>query len=299
MSKLLASTLWMERRSLRLDTLLRLRWLAAAGQGAVVIVVYWGFGYPLPIVWSLAAIGVAIWLTLALRLKYPNSHRLEHSEAATILAFDVVQLTLLLYLSGGLENPFALLVLAPVLISASALPPRTTIYLGALALVCALVVTFVHLPLPWDPAEPLRIPMLYLAGVWLAILLAMTFVGVYAWQVAEETRLLSDALTAAELVLAREQHLSMVSRPPPPTSSAPRSPPSCWWPRSWSASSIPVRRFSTTSACCASRRSAAARSSASCRSSPSRARCSPACRSRRWSRMWWRRTAPARRRSTW
>ncbi|KAA5600433.1 ActS/PrrB/RegB family redox-sensitive histidine kinase [Blastochloris sulfoviridis] len=208
MPKLLASTQRMERRSLRLDTLLTLRWLAVAGQAMVIVVVYHGFGYPLPVGWALAAVGISIWLNIALRLKYPNAHRLTNKEAAAILAFDIVQLALLLYLSGGLENPFALLFLGPVLISASALPPSTTVYLGLLALACGLVVAAVHQPLPWAPDSPLRLPPLYQAGVWLAILLGMSFVGVYGWQVAEETRQLTDALTAAELVLAREQHLS-------------------------------------------------------------------------------------------
>ena len=208
MPKLLASTQQMEGRSLRLDTLLTLRWLAVAGQTIVIVVVYHGFGFPLPAGWALAAVGISIWLNIALRLKYPNAHRLTNAEAATILAFDIVQLALLLYLSGGLENPFALLFLAPVLISASALPPSTTVYLGLVALACALVVAAVHQPLPWAVDSPLRLPPLYQAGVWLAIFLAMSFVGVYAWQVAEETRQLTDALTAAELVLAREQHLS-------------------------------------------------------------------------------------------
>ena len=82
----------MERRSLRLDTLLTLRWLAVAGQTIVIVVVYHGFGFPLPAGWALAAVGISIWLNIALRLKYPNAHRLTNAEAATILAFDIVQL---------------------------------------------------------------------------------------------------------------------------------------------------------------------------------------------------------------
>jgi two-component system sensor histidine kinase RegB len=72
------------------------------------------------------------------------------------------------------------------------------------------VLVFVHYPLPWDADDPLRLPPIYMAAVWLAILLSIGFIGVYAWQITEESRQLSDALAATELVLAREQHLSQL-----------------------------------------------------------------------------------------
>jgi two-component system sensor histidine kinase RegB len=69
---------------------------------------------------------------------------------------------------------------------------------------------FVHYPLPWDSDDPLQLPPIYMMGVWLCILLAIGFIGVYAWQITEESRQLTDALAATELVLAREQHLSQL-----------------------------------------------------------------------------------------
>src|SRR6266571_5593271 len=139
------------RRNVRLDTLVRLRWLAVIGQTAA-----------------------------------------------------------LLFLTGGVENPFAFLFLGPVLISATALPPRMTLMLGALAAICATALVFVHMPLPWVSDEPLVLPPIYLLGVWFSLLLALAVIGAYAWQIAEEARLLADALAATELVLAREQHLSQL-----------------------------------------------------------------------------------------
>jgi two-component system sensor histidine kinase RegB len=97
-----------------------------------------------------------------------------------------------------------------VLLSATALPPRYTLLLGAFAVLCATVLVFVHDPLPWDSDDPLRLPPIYMMGVWLSILLAIGFIGVYAWQITEESRQLADALAATELVLAREQHLSQL-----------------------------------------------------------------------------------------
>jgi two-component system sensor histidine kinase RegB len=198
------------RRTVRLDTLVRLRWLAIIGQTTAVLVVYYGLDFELPIYACLAVVALAAWLNVALRLRFHMTQRLEPDRAAWLLAFDVAELAVLLYLTGGLQNPFAFLFLGPVLLSATALPPRFTLMLGAFAVVCATVLVFAHYPLPWDSDDPMQLPPIYMMGVWLSILLAIGFIGVYAWQIAEESRQLSDALAATELVLAREQHLSQL-----------------------------------------------------------------------------------------
>jgi two-component system sensor histidine kinase RegB len=198
------------RRNVRLDTLVRLRWLAIIGQTTAVLAVYYGLDFELPIYACLAAIALAAWLNVALRLRFHLTQRLEPDRAAWLLAFDIAELAILLFLTGGLQNPFAFMFLGPVLLSATALPPRFTLTLGAFAVGCATVLVFVHYPLPWDSDDPLQLPPIYMMGVWLCILLAIGFIGVYAWQITEESRQLSDALAATELVLAREQHLSQL-----------------------------------------------------------------------------------------
>lgn len=198
------------RRNVRLDTLVRLRWLAVIGQSTAVLVVYFGLEFDLPIWACLAVIGLSAWLNVALRLRFHMTQRLEPERAAWLLAFDTAELAVLLFLTGGLQNPFAFLFLGPVLLSATALPPRFTMMLGAFAVFCATVLVFVHYPLPWDVSNRLELPPLYMMGVWLSILLAMGFIGVYAWQITEESRQLADALASTELVLAREQHLSQL-----------------------------------------------------------------------------------------
>jgi len=198
------------RRNVRLDTLVRLRWLAIIGQTTAVVVVYYGLDFQLPIYACLAAIVLAAWLNVALRLRFHMTQRLEPDRAAWLLAFDIAELAVLLFLTGGLQNPFAFMFLGPVLLSATALPPRFTLLLGGFAVACATVLVFVHYPLPWDSDDPLQLPPIYMMGVWLCILLAIGFIGVYAWQITEESRQLSDALAATELVLTREQHLSQL-----------------------------------------------------------------------------------------
>ena len=198
------------RRTVRLDTLVRLRWLAIIGQTTAVLGVFYGLDFELPVYACLAVIALAAWLNVALRLRFHMTQRLEPDRAAWLLAFDIAELAVLLFLTGGLQNPFAFLFLGPVLLSATALPPRFTLMLGGFAVACATILVFEHYPLPWDSDDPLQLPPIYMMGVWLCILLAIGFIGVYAWQITEESRQLADALAATELVLTREQHLSQL-----------------------------------------------------------------------------------------
>jgi two-component system sensor histidine kinase RegB len=195
---------------LRLDTLVRLRWLAVIGQSVAVAGVHFGLGFSLPFGLCFIVIAISALLNITLRISFPMSHRLSNSAAWMLLAYDVLQLAALLFLTGGLQNPFSLLFLAPVLISATSLPPRHTTALGAITVSLASALAFVHLPLPWSPDEVLRLPQLYVVGIWAAISLGIGFTAVYAWRVSEESRLLAEALSATELVLAREQHLSQL-----------------------------------------------------------------------------------------
>src|SRR5215218_7502890 len=199
-----------QRRNVRLDTLLRLRWLAIIGQTIAVLVVYYAIEFPLPIWACLSVIALSAWLNIALRVRFSLTQRLEPERAAWLLAFDIAELAVLLFLTGGLQNPFAFLFLSPVLLSATALPPRITLMLGGFAVACATLLVFVHYPLPWDPEDPLELPWIYMTGVWFSIVLSTGFISVYAWQLTEEGRQLAEALAATELVLAREQHLSQL-----------------------------------------------------------------------------------------
>ena len=197
-------------RNVRLDTLVRLRWFAVIGQTTAVLVVFFGLDFELPIWACLAVIALAAWLNVALRVRFRMTQRIEPDRAAWLLAFDIAEISILLFLTGGLENPFSFLLLAPVLLSATALPPRLTFLLGCFAAVCTTILVFYYYPLPWDVDEPLQLPPIYIMGVWLATLLALGFISVHAWQLTEEARQLADALAATELVLAREQHLSQL-----------------------------------------------------------------------------------------
>src|SRR6202789_2626391 len=198
------------RRYVRLDTILRLRWLAVLGQLAAIFIVVQGLEFDVEVVPCLTIVGLSALLNLALQVGFNPMQRLEPAYAPAALAFNIAELAGLFFFTGGLENPFSFLFLAPVLISATALPVRLTISLGMLAVACASALVFFHLPLPLDSDDPLVLPPIYLLGVWLSILVAIGVTSLYAFQVTEEARKLADALAATELVLTREQHLTQL-----------------------------------------------------------------------------------------
>ncbi|ESY11343.1 MULTISPECIES: ActS/PrrB/RegB family redox-sensitive histidine kinase [unclassified Mesorhizobium] len=193
---------------LRLNTLIRLRWLAIVGQSLAVLVVAYGLKFPLPVSLCFALVACSAWLNLVLTFRYPAAHRLTPFSAFFILTFDSLQLAGLLYLTGGLTNPFSVLMTVPVVISAASLPLRLTAVLGALVMAAATLLVFFHQPLPWYEGAPLPMPFIYVAGIWMAVFSSIAFTAIYAFRVAEEARLLANALAATELVLQREQHLS-------------------------------------------------------------------------------------------
>jgi two-component system sensor histidine kinase RegB len=202
--------LGLEARRLRLNTLVGLRWLAVAGQAAAVLIGVFGFGLGFPAFACFALIAASAALNLALRWFYPSGARLSEREATIFLAYDILQLAGLLFLTGGVANPFVMLFLAPVTIAAASLSFQRALGLLALALVCATGLLLFNLPLPWVDGDRLILAPLYVVGVWVSLGVSAAFVAFYAYRVAAEARQTASALTAAELVLARVRHLSQL-----------------------------------------------------------------------------------------
>jgi two-component system, sensor histidine kinase RegB len=192
----------------RLQTLVRLRWLAVGGQTAAVLIVYGALGFPLPLGPCLAVIALSAWLNVFLSLRWRSSLRLHDRYAALLLGYDILQLAGLLYLTGGLENPFSFLFLVPVTVSATTMPLNRTVVLGALTLAAISLLAFVRMPLPWYAGAPLELPGIYIAGMWTALVSGLVFSAVYVNRIAREARQMSDALTETEIINAREQQLS-------------------------------------------------------------------------------------------
>ena len=197
-------------RQLRLDTLIRLRWIAAGGQATAMLIAHFALGVRFPLMAGFGCLGASVLLNLWLRWAFPVSFRLEDRFATRILGFDILQLAALLFLTGGLANPFSILFLAPVATAAVSLPWRWTLAVLALALVSATFLEFWNMPLRSAEGAPILPPPLYGVGLWAAICVSVIFVSVYGSRVAGEARQLASALNATELMLARAQHLSQL-----------------------------------------------------------------------------------------
>jgi two-component system sensor histidine kinase RegB len=191
----------------RLRTVLIIRWIAVAGQALTLLVVHYVLGFPMQIGWAGTAVAALAAVTLAAQVRRPQSERLTDRESALYFAFDILQLAVLLYLTGGLNNPFSVLILAPVTVSAAALSYRSTLGLAGLAIACVVLLGIRHEPLPW-PDGDFDVPDIFVAGYAIALILAVMFLTFYVYRVAQESRRLSDALSAAQAALDREQRVS-------------------------------------------------------------------------------------------
>ncbi len=198
---------WHADSRLRLVTIVRLRWLAILGQLMAICIVHFGLGFALPLGSCLSFIALSAWLNVYLVVRFPARHRLSIGHATLMLAYDLVQLTVLLYLTGGVENPFMMVMLAPVTVSAGSLPPRNTVMLGILTTIAVVILATTHMPLPWYPGMRLDLPVLYQYGYLAAVAACMMFMALYASRLARESRQMSAALAATDQVLAREQKL--------------------------------------------------------------------------------------------
>ncbi|MGB5559565.1 MAG: ActS/PrrB/RegB family redox-sensitive histidine kinase [Paracoccaceae bacterium] len=199
-----------ERRSnwVRLRTLIVLRWIAIVGQLAAILVARQWFNLNLDLGLCFLAVGASVVANLIAIFVYPESKRLSEHEVMWMLIFDITQLSALLYLTGGLNNPFALLILAPVTISATTLRTGATLIVGGIAIALTTLVMRFHIELRTDMGFVMRLPTDFVFGFWVAIVIGVIFLGAYARRVTSEINSMSEALLATQMALAREQKLT-------------------------------------------------------------------------------------------
>lgn len=191
----------------RLETLTRVRWLAVAGQIAALLAARFVFELEFALVVCLSVVGVSAVSNVLSAFVFPRSKRLSEIEALLTLLFDTTQLSLLLFLTGGLNNPFALLLIAPVTIAGTALQLRSILLLGGATTVLASLLAFSFEPLTLA-GVPLLLPDLFRFGFWLALVIGIVFIGFYSRSIASEKHALTEALLAMRMALAREQKLT-------------------------------------------------------------------------------------------
>lgn len=192
----------------RLRTLILLRWIAILGQIVALTVAQRYYGLLLEIGLCYLVVGVSVIGNLVAIFVFPENKRLSESQNFFMIMFDLLQLGSLLYLTGGLHNPFAILLLGPVTISASVLTLRSYAIVATTAIALATLLTAFYLPLRTEQGFILRIPDIFMFGYWLALIIAVIFFGAYSRRVTGEMHTMSDALSATQMALAREQKLT-------------------------------------------------------------------------------------------
>jgi two-component system, sensor histidine kinase RegB len=193
---------------LRLRTLVGLRWAAIGGQMLALLAARFLLGFEVPLLACLGVITMAVLFNLALVLALPPQRVLKQWEAALQLGFDILQLGLLLLLTGGVGNPFTVLLVVPVILGASSLEGRHPYALTGLACTVVVVLAAMAETLPWLGGTPLILPPLYHWAAALAVIVGIIVASTYARRAAAESARMELALHAAETVLAREQRLS-------------------------------------------------------------------------------------------
>lgn len=193
---------------IRLRTMIALRWFAIAGQLIATTFAPLLYGLKLELGWCYLVIGASIIGNLIATLVFPENKRLSERENLFMIMFDLLQLSLLLFLTGGLNNPFAILLLGPVTISAAALTLRSTIVMCGLAIVLVTVLAWFHIPLRTQAGDILAIPQMFIFGTWISLIIAILFTSAYSRRVTTEIHSMADALAATQMALSREQKLT-------------------------------------------------------------------------------------------
>jgi len=192
----------------RLRTLINLRWLTIAGQSGAVLFATGQLGLSFNIGLCVLAIGAAVAFNIVSWIIYPENKRLSERETTLALLFDLIQLGFLLFVTGGLNNPFAVLVLVPATIAAAALRLSSTIFLGAATILLISVLTKFHLLLMGMDGRVVQMPVLLTFGFWISLIIGVIFMASYTRRIALETHSMTEALVATQMALDREQKLT-------------------------------------------------------------------------------------------
>jgi two-component system sensor histidine kinase RegB len=192
---------------LRLHTLTVMRWIAVIGQLFTILFVHFSLGIELPLLAMLPAVALSALINILLMRGLSLATRLSERGATVLFAYDIIQLCWLLSLSGGLINPFALLILLPVAVAAATFGFASMLAITVLALAGTTVLALVQTGLPWRGGT-IELPALYVLGIWTGLSTAILLIALFVWNIAEEARRYGDALAATQAALDREQRLS-------------------------------------------------------------------------------------------
>mgnify|MGYP001471787175 CR=1 FL=1 len=202
------STLFRLRENLHLDkkTLVILRWIAIFGQFTAVNLEYFYLKLEFSINFAYLVIFFGLITNLFLQFKI-KSVQIRDFNASVFLAYDLFQLSILLYLTGGISNPFSILIIIPTIVSSTFLSMGTTLILGIITLICLFLLTIYHQPFPGIHGNSFTFPKLYLTGFFISIVIGLVFLSYFGIRFSGETKRRSEAINKLQQVIAKEYEL--------------------------------------------------------------------------------------------
>jgi len=202
------STLFRLEENLHLDkkTLVNLRWIAIIGQIIAINFVYFFLKLDLPIIETHIVILIGFITNIVLQFKI-KTNQLKNLNSTLFLTYDLLQLSILLYLTGGIFNPFSLLIIIPTIVSSTFLSMGTTIILGTLTIVLLFFLKEYHKMLPGLDVYSFSFPEYYLTGVLVSIIIGLVFLSYFGIKFSGETKKRTEALDKLQQIMAKEYEL--------------------------------------------------------------------------------------------
>ena len=192
-----------------LANLIKIRWLAITGQIFALVTVQLFFDFSIPITECLVVVFLSIFINIFSSFILKKNSTLDYKKTFLFLLFDITQLVALIYLTGGIFNPFIILIIAPIIISASYLPALWTIILSLYSILLILFINYNFISLDWK--EDFITPNLYKIGILIAIIIAIIFIAIYAYLFASSSRKISEALSETKLKLSNQKKTTEVA----------------------------------------------------------------------------------------
>lgn len=193
-----------------LETLINIRWIAVIGQFFTVSFVYYGLKFKFPYIETLILISISVLINIFLEFNKTKFLTISNFYATISIFYDLVQLILLLFITGGLSNPFSILIIVPTTISVTYLSRGSSQFIIICSIIFSTIIAFYHMPLPAPKDDILVLPKYYEIGMWLSLAIGIIFLGNYAYQLGRDNRVRASALNKLEEELTNEKVVNSV-----------------------------------------------------------------------------------------
>ncbi len=191
-----------------LGNLIKIRWIAIFGQVLAIFFVSYIIKIQIPFFETLLIILFSVFVNFYSYFEERKNKTISNIKAFLYLLFDTLQLGFLLFLTGGIVNPFSILILAPVITSASYLPASMTVILSTISIVIIILLNFYFIPL--DLGSEFYLPEIYSFGLVASLIITVIFIAIYAYLFASSSRKISYALSVSKLQLLNQKKITEV-----------------------------------------------------------------------------------------